>query len=179
MKRILSYSAVIIGLGLSAPTAFAQTTANGPYYATPSWDQTLPASTRFIVLSNMNSEAVLDRETGLVWQRSPSTTMFDFFHATEHCMLLVVGNRSGWRLPRVQELLSLLDGSAGLPSGHPFLNIQSDFYWSATLGATGGADLPYLVDVLGGGTVGSNLGSVSGKSWCVRGGQGTDIQIGR
>src|SRR5262249_15328144 len=43
-------------------------TANGPYYAEPSWDQMLPASTRFIVLSNFNSEAVLDRETGLVWQ---------------------------------------------------------------------------------------------------------------
>src|SRR5262249_23927325 len=43
----------------------------GRYYATPSWDQTLPASTRFIVLSNFNSQAVLDRETGLVWERTP------------------------------------------------------------------------------------------------------------
>ena len=37
---------------LPAGSTLAQTTANGPYYATPSWDQTLPASTRFIVLSN-------------------------------------------------------------------------------------------------------------------------------
>src|SRR5689334_6098081 len=55
----------------------AQTTAAGPYYATPSWDQTLPASTRFIILSNFTSEAVLDRDTGLVWERSPSTLLFD------------------------------------------------------------------------------------------------------
>ena len=33
----------------SGPVA-AQT--NGPYYATPSWDQQLPVSQRFIVLSN-------------------------------------------------------------------------------------------------------------------------------
>ena len=44
MKRTLSHTASIIGLalGLTASTAFSQTTAPGPYYATPSWDQTLP-----------------------------------------------------------------------------------------------------------------------------------------
>jgi len=68
MKQAPMYTAGIIGLaiGIVAGSAVAQTTANGPYYATPSWDQTMPAATRFIVLSNMASEAVLDRETGLV-----------------------------------------------------------------------------------------------------------------
>src|SRR5258706_16328966 len=65
-------------LALGAGPAGAD--AVGPYYATPSWDQTLPASTRFVVLSNFNSEAVLDRETGLVWEKSPATltTRWDF-----------------------------------------------------------------------------------------------------
>src|SRR5215813_14310693 len=69
--KLLSHIAriAILVIASAASTAFAQTTGNGPYYAEPSWDQTLPASTRFIVLSNFNSEAVLDRETGLVWQR--------------------------------------------------------------------------------------------------------------
>jgi hypothetical protein len=35
--------------------------SNGPYYATPSWDQTLPANTRFVVLSNFANAAMLDR----------------------------------------------------------------------------------------------------------------------
>src|SRR5438034_7075222 len=62
---------VLALVGFAANPAGAATTAAGPYYANPSWDQTLPSSTRFIVLSNMNSEAVMDRETGLVWERSP------------------------------------------------------------------------------------------------------------
>lgn len=50
----------------------AQADSAGSYYPTPSWDQTLPASTRFTVLSNFAGAAVLDRNTGLVWEKSPS-----------------------------------------------------------------------------------------------------------
>jgi hypothetical protein len=64
LKNVFGFAAGTL-LALGAGSASAQTTANGPYFATPSWDQTLPASTRFIVLSNMNSDAVLDRETGV------------------------------------------------------------------------------------------------------------------
>jgi hypothetical protein len=40
-----------------------------------------------------------------------------------------------WRLPNRKELRSLTDFSEtnpALPSGHPFLNVQSDEYWSST-----------------------------------------------
>ena len=77
MKALLNLKLGIFVIGTLALTntlTHAQTTAPGPYYATPSWDQQLPAATRFIVLSNWNSAAVLDRETGLVWERSPALT---------------------------------------------------------------------------------------------------------
>src|SRR4249920_2249418 len=103
MKCGLARTLALIGAGLAALVALpthAQTTGVGPYYATPSWDQTLPAATRFIVLSNMNSEAVLDRETGLVWSRSPSENLnFDWFTSSRFCATLRLGNRAGWRLP--------------------------------------------------------------------------------
>lgn len=73
MKRNLStiLALAFLTIVIGTVTARAQTTAVGPYYATPSWDQKVQCDTqatcpRFIVLSNWNSEAVLDRETGLV-----------------------------------------------------------------------------------------------------------------
>src|SRR5437016_8649313 len=113
MKRMIAYAAhtVALALGLPASTAFADTIAAGPYYANPSWDQTLPSSTRFIVLSNLNSVAVLDRETGLVWEQSPSTSTLSWDGAQNHCNTLRAGGRLGWRLPTLQELASLVDPS--------------------------------------------------------------------
>jgi Protein of unknown function (DUF1566) len=187
MKRILSYSAVIIGLGLTAFTALAQTTANGPYYATPSWDQTLPAATRFIVLSNFAGAAVLDRETGLVWEQSPDTTNRAWGGpgvllgdgAQFHCNNKTVGNRKGWRLPTLQELTSLVDpsnpgGNPDLPPGHPFINVQSDNYWSATTYAANTSFAQFVSFFSSG--VGISAKTNQLFVWCVRGGQGVDPQ---
>ena len=60
MKRAMILSAMLL-----STSAVAQTVANGPYYALPAWDQTLPAAQRFIVLANFNNQAVLDRKTVL------------------------------------------------------------------------------------------------------------------
>jgi hypothetical protein len=186
MKRILSYSAVIISLGLITSTAFAQTTANGPYYATPSWDQTLPATTRFIVLSNMGGAAVLDRETGLVWERATSATRVHYLEASRSCFRHTTGNRAGWRLPTLSELQSLFDPSAPpLPAGHPFTGLPSagtgPLFWTATPEFFDGSafhhvvgyntDNPAGVVELDFATSGdtSNTGAQA-YYWCVRGG---------
>src|SRR5437762_1672397 len=131
---VVSLGFIVLGMIAFAANPAGAATAAGPYYATPSWDQTMPASTRFIVLSNMNSEAVLDRESGLVWEQSPSTSS-SWLIASRHCVDLSAGGRRGWRLPTIQELLSLVDPSVALPgpnlpSGHPFNNVQSSAYWS-------------------------------------------------
>src|SRR5260370_35901588 len=44
-----------------------------PYFPMPAWDQQLPAAERFLVLQDGNwaSAALLDRETGLVWETTP------------------------------------------------------------------------------------------------------------
>lgn len=110
---------------LAAQPAAGQTTAPGPYYALPSWDMTLPSATRFIVLSNMNSAAVLDRETGLVWDRHPSAAT-SWENADALCRDADTGGRKGWRLPTIEELLTLFDparSDPALPLGHPFVLI--------------------------------------------------------
>ena len=86
---------VLIAAALTASPAQADSV--GPYYATPSWDQTLPAATRFIVLSNFASAAVLDRETGLVWQKTPALTSHGWGTARTHCTDSTTGNRKGWQ----------------------------------------------------------------------------------
>jgi hypothetical protein len=135
--RSALYAAVACFLVNSAPVD-AQTVANGPYYATPAWDQTLPSNTRFIVLANMNQEAVLDRETGLVWERQPTTELLDYTPALFRCRLLVKGNRQGWRMPTQEEIRTLvsigvIDGFTDqLPPGHPFILQPARTYWTST-----------------------------------------------
>ena len=174
-------AACVMSLGVSS--ASAQTVANGPYYAMPSWDQTLPVATRFIVLSNMGSAAVLDRETGLVWERSPNTTARIWRNASYHCVDTSTGGRTGWRLPSVQEMLSLVDRSAGspgpaLPSGHPFSNVILAGYWSATSfdpGALVGT-YAYGVSLFASAPVSQVHKLEIRYAWCVRGGSGAELQ---
>src|SRR5262245_41415057 len=166
----------LIGLGLTTFTvtpAHAQTTAPGPYYATPSWDQTLPSNTRFIVLSNFNNEAVLDRETGLVWQRNIVTTTSSWNNAALACFNKVTGGRFGWRLPTVDELSSLLDpaqSGPALPPGNPFQFLSNQRVWTAN-SFEGIPTFAWAVDF---GTVHVSVteknGTVPNLSlWCVRG----------
>ena len=116
----------ILMVALIASSVAAQTVANGPYYATPSWDQTMPANIRFIILSNFANAAVLDRQTGLVWEKTIDENLHTYDEGRKLCLGKNVGGQSGWRLPSIQELTSLIDPTNKLPSlptGHPFTGI--------------------------------------------------------
>ena len=181
-KKYKTYRFVPVVLALvallAATQAHAQTTANGPYYATPSWDQTLPASTRFIVLSNFANAAVLDRETGLVWEKVPSTTQLNWASASRHCVRLSLGGRKGWRLPTIQDLASLIDptqSNPSLPAGHPFTVQSGSLYWSVSSSAKFDTGAWYVY--FGNGGVGSaDKSDLANYAWCVRGGPGVDPQ---
>jgi hypothetical protein len=148
----------------------------------PTWSQILPASTRFVLV--MGGVAVLDKETGLVWEQSPTApptnpNTFEWVYAQIHCITLTVGNRKGWRLPTLQELESLVDptqSNPALPTGHPFSNVQSSpsGYWSASTYAMN------TINAWGvrfdNGIPGAGDKSFSNLVWCVRGGQGVDPQ---
>lgn len=184
--RVFCGVVAIAALAFTSGLAVAQTTSNGPYYATPSWDQSLAcdsaaACPRFVVLSNLASAAVLDRETGLVWDRNPTLTPYIWVDAQDHCNTLVIGNRKGWRVPTIQDLASLMDPSAAaasgiaVPAGHPFgPNVGSHLYWSATTRASDTA-LAWIAS-FGGGDILSEFKHNGLFVWCVRGGQGVDPQ---
>jgi hypothetical protein len=171
MKSTFFVAVTGCALSLASLAVSGQTVANGPYYATPSWDQTLPAATRFVVLSNMQNNAVLDRETGLVWEKAPSTDTTTWYNSLDACAHLNLGGRRGWRLPSVHELSSLIDTSVAvvpqLPVGHPF-TIVAATYWTASIRIN---QAPWVVNLTDG-----NSSFVIGTAgpysrWCVRGGQ--------
>ena len=98
--------ALAVALSLCANVqAQTSTSASGPYYATPSWDQKLPSATRFVVLSNWGGQAVLDRETGLVWTLELASAAVNYAAASTWCPGVTTGDRAGWRLPTIAELL--------------------------------------------------------------------------
>ena len=151
---------------------------NGAGNHTLRWDTVQPAATRFVVLTDFASAAVLDRETGLVWEKSPDIATHVWNNAGAArgaCANRVVGGRKGWRLPSVVELASLVDPGQTNPSlslNHPFTNVQSGPYWSATAAA----DSPQFAWIVGffNGFV-DNFGKASPiPVWCVRGPMNAD-----
>lgn len=180
-KLLFTLGLIVLGWAVFAAAPAEALIGVGSYYATPSWDQTIPAKLRFVVLTNMNSQAVLDQETGLVWEQMPTSIFLQNYlweDAQTHCNQLTTGNRMGWRLPTIQELASLVDPSVALPAlpiGHPFSNVQSAAYWSATTDATNALNA-WALGFASGGVAPLTKASTFNYVWCVRGGKGVDPQ---
>ncbi len=173
---VLSYGAVF-----AAPASKVATTLND---IPPAWSRTLQCDTtvcpRFELV--MGGAAVLDHETGLVWEQSPSTSDRTWEDAQIWCNTSTIGGRLGWRLPTIQELASLVDPtqSPPLPSGHPFSNVRtsvdSSYYWSATTySGNPYTNMAWVVSFFFGTVIYDTKTSLD-HAWCVRGGQGVDPQ---
>ena len=170
-----------LSLGLLAGVALAAGPAQadeGPAtsFVDRAWNRKLLAGPRFLVQTDWNSEAVLDKETGLVWERSPQLTVETWSSARVTCANQTLGNRKGWRLPSIPELTSLIDPSVApgptLPPGHPFTNVQSALYWSASTFA-GNPTIAWGVNFLNG-FVDITFKALNNQVWCVRGGMNAE-----
>ncbi len=176
MKTTFCLATAIVVLAVLTPLAHAVDPT--------AWNTKINGPGRFTVLAQFNKEAVFDKETRLVWERSPTAApavpnTFTWEEAQFHCNALTVANRKGWRLPTIQELASVVDPTQfgpSLPDGNPFSNVQSAVYWSATTRAgdagQGQAWAVYLLNAF----VGFTDMSIPMSVWCVRGGQGVDAQ---
>ena len=140
------------------------------------WDQALPAAQRFVVLAAFGNAAVLDKNTGLVWEQSPeATTSYPWPAAAIACIAKTVGGQKGWRLPAIPELASLIAPAVPgptLPAGHPFTNVQLVSYWSATTSAFMPTEAWFVH--FGGGAVSGGTKAGMNPVWCVRGGMIAD-----
>jgi hypothetical protein len=98
------------------------------------WSIKFANQRRFVYV--LDGEAILDYETGLVWQRAPLATTYIFEHTTIQCAAKIIGGRAGWRMPTLSELRSLVDvtqQNPALPSGHPFVvPAGAAYFWTTT-----------------------------------------------
>lgn len=155
---------------------------------TPMWDITEAhweihkSNPRFAIYNfgtpkHSSDDVVFDKETGLVWERAPIAEAKGWDAAIVYSYAKAVAGRKGWRLPTIEELLTLVDPTQSnptLPVGHPFINVKVDyFYWSSTLGMS----LPPTY------AWGYNFGNADTSNvlkselcyvWLVRGGYGHD-----
>ena len=137
-----------------------------------SWDMKInDVGKRFVVLASFNNQAVLDKESQLVWQISPGVVT-SWTNALTFCHQSLVGGRAGWRLPSFSELRSLAAADGKLPAGHPFQGIPDQTLWSNT-DSPGEATFAMLANLLSGG-MGNQSKSNSNPHMCVRSAVGVD-----
>ena len=85
----------------------------------------------------VNGGTVLDKQTKLTWQRTPSTTKYSWADAKTACAAAgaTLGG-SGWRVPTIKELHTLIDYSqpatAAAIDPAAFPETPMDNFWSST-----------------------------------------------
>jgi hypothetical protein len=89
---------------------------------------------------------VLDRVTGLMWQRRVDPTTMTFDLANAKCDHLETGGYRDWRLPSRIELVSILDLAEIQPSidRDAFPRTPSDWFWTASVAAESPTEAWYV-----------------------------------
>lgn len=117
---------------------------------------------------------VTDDTLRLQWQDDSdvSADATDWENALERCEALVKAGYDDWRLPNINELISITDYTTdGSNLNGVFENGASDDYWSSTSGGDGATDTAHAVNY---GDLWSGLGDKTDSHFyvrCVRGGQ--------
>jgi formylglycine-generating enzyme required for sulfatase activity len=102
---------------------------------------------------------VSDSKTKLTWQQAAPATLYSWSDAKTYCASATVSSAlggSGWRLPTVKELLTILDDSLAtgpLVDATAFPGTPSAYFWSTTV-AAGTASSAWQVDFASGNTGG-------------------------
>ncbi|MBL9105454.1 MAG: DUF1566 domain-containing protein [Myxococcales bacterium] len=100
--------------------------------AAASW----PAGSSGRFVPNADGLTVVDQETRLLWERSPTAPGAKWPQIDAACAGKSTGGLTGWRQPTIEEVRSLIDFRAAtavkLPPNHPFLDVQPVDHWTAT-----------------------------------------------
>ena len=148
----------------------------------PQWDKKYEGTKRWKASSEFSLpyNAFIDKETGLVWIGSAS--LLHYQQAYINCAYRINGERGGWRMPTIEELMTLFSGISidglqpgipwGIDTSYPFMSNTTDPADSTKVLAYNptppGTIVRFDKDGAGADPV--------GYTYCVRGGIGNDGQ---
>ena len=77
---------------------------------------------------------VFDARTGLTWQRNVPSSPYKWLDALSYCVLLSIDGVTGWRLPSMKELHTLVDVMRSAPAidQAAFGGTISAAFWSSS-----------------------------------------------
>ena len=127
----------------ASPRPPAPPPASRPHAAVEKWARWPMPNVRLAGLPNPHSYdtqtpgVVVDRVTGLTWQRNLPEKFYTFQEAQRQCDRLDLAGHRDWRLPSRIELVSLLDTTRIQPSIDmaAFPNTPIDWFWTSSLAA--------------------------------------------
>ena len=121
----------------AAPTDGAACVVRPPpsRYATwPMPDSTSADPARAPSYDLTTAGVVVDRVTGLAWQRAVDAGPYTWQQAAAACACLALGGRRDWRLPTRIELVSLVDVARSTPAidGAAFPDTPPEWFWTSS-----------------------------------------------
>jgi hypothetical protein len=96
-----------------------------------------------------DSLIVTDLNTGLMWQQADDGIPKDWASAISYCENLEFGGYADWRLPSLQELISIVDYGRFYWSINPIFSISNSSYWTSNPVADGSNAAWHVVFVHG------------------------------
>ena len=78
--------------------------------------------------SGGNRDVVIDRTTGLMWQKKPDGVERNWKDAELYCQKLSLGGYSDWRLPNESVLMKMIENKMMFAS-----SLRNNYYWSSTV----------------------------------------------
>lgn len=102
-----------------------------------------PAGQRF----TLTEETVQDNVTGLMWSRkNVGAKRLNWEAAKKACAEAGEGGHDDWRLPTIQELLTIVDYSKSAPAIDSAFQCESSWYWTSTAAASSPSGCAWVVD---------------------------------
>jgi hypothetical protein len=74
---------------------------------------------------------IKDTKTKLMWQKEGSKEELTWEKAKEYCDKSSLAGHNDWRMPRIEELFSLIDFERKEPAINPIFSCESARYWSS------------------------------------------------